>query len=103
MTKQQILDQITTMVSDDESVSDLTALVSGYPDELDDAMVDELATKVDEYVADNTLLEKAYADLAEGVEAAADEIAYGAESAVQSVAQRAHSDIAFAQGLLDEE
>lgn len=100
MTKQQILDQIKTDNTDEETISELSALVEQYPEELDENMVSELADKVDQYVADNALLEKAYRDMDATVEEFMETTLAAEERAMNSLAQTAYDDLSQANEML---
>ena len=102
-TKQQILDQIKADNTDEETISELTALVETYPEELDAGMVEELVQKVDQYTADNALLEKAYADIESDLDDYVEDVTSAAESGLRKTAQEAHRDMTFAQELLAQE
>jgi len=88
--------------TDEEVVAELTAVVNQYPDELDGAMVSELTNKVEQYAADNVLLEKAYLDLERDSIEYAEAITAATEEGMQSAAKAAYDDISFAQNLLAE-
>lgn len=100
MTKQQILDQIKTDNTDEEIIAELSALVEQYPDELDDTMVSELADKVDKYLADYALLEKAYREMDTTVEEFMETTLAAEERAMNSLAQTAYDDLSQANEML---
>ncbi len=104
MTKQQIMSDVTSRVTDEETLAELLDLVSDYPDgELSSEMMNELAGKVDAYVAENVMFQKAMSDLASSVEESADNLAFLSEDAVRKTATRAYDDAMFATSLMQDE